>query len=132
MMKVNTVPVPSSGTHASSSLRQLAQKRTGGMRKVPQLAHFGASRRSSFAAVQYGWVRSSAIGSVIIGGGGMFLNGLAAGSVAVIYAFLTIVALIGIADGPPVKSASSHPSTWFTAVPRTCSTASYTCVNPMT
>src|SRR5262245_25852574 len=38
--------------------------------------------------------------------------------------FLTIVALIGMVAGPPVKSAYSQPSTWLTAVPRTCSTAS--------
>src|SRR5204862_1676414 len=41
------------------------------------------------------------------------------------------VPLTGSAAGPPVTSATSAPSTWLTAVPRICSTASRTCVMPM-
>src|SRR4029079_17223200 len=42
--------------------------------------------------------------------------------------------LVGIDAGPPVASATSAPSTpctWFTAVPRICSTAPFTWVMPM-
>ena len=45
--------------------------------------------------------------------------------------FLNIRDETGIDAGPPVTSAISAPSTWLTAVPRSCSTASITCVIPM-
>src|SRR5262249_21674135 len=41
------------------------------------------------------------------------------------------VPLTGSAAGPPVTSAISAPSPWWTAVPRSCSTASRMCVIPM-
>ncbi len=41
------------------------------------------------------------------------------------------VPLTGRAAGPPVTSANSAPSTWFTATPRSCSTASRMWVMPM-
>src|SRR5207244_13136645 len=44
---------------------------------------------------------------------------------------LRMSALTGMDAGPPVTRARSAPSTWLTAVPRICSTASRTCVMPM-
>src|SRR5439155_591266 len=46
--------------------------------------------------------------------------------------FLRMAAVMGVGAGPPVTSAVRASLTWFTAVPRSCSTASRICVMPTT
>ena len=92
--------------------------------KVPQFVHLVAMSRPSTAASQNGFVVSSANESCSIAG-------YTPWRMSAIPYLRSSVPLTGSDAGPPVTNAISAPSTWLTATPRSCSTASRTCVMPM-